>query len=215
MMKPLMKRLALPVFLCLLPMVLGLYLYPQLPEQIPSHWSFDGTVDGYMSKDGMVFGMPLFMASMTVFVSFMLTQDPKRRNQAGAMQVLSLWLCPVMGVLLVPLSLYIALGYDLPITVVVCGFVGVLLVIVGNYLPKSKQSYTVGIRLPWTLNSEENWNRTHRLAGKVWVIGGLALVVMACFIGRVSWFSEIFMMILVSLSLIPTGYSYHLYRKGI
>ena len=56
---------------------------------------------------------------------------------------------------------------------------GMLLVITGNYLPKSKQNYTVGIKLPWTLNSQDNWNKTHRFAGYLWMAGGAFMILTA------------------------------------
>ncbi len=88
----------------------------------------------------------------------------------------------------------------------------VLFIIFGNYLPKTKQSYSMGIKLPWTLNSEENWNRTHRLSGFLWVIGG-ALFLMLTFFGW--WNLYVLLGIVLAMALIPTVYSYLLYRKGI
>ena len=89
---------------------------------------------------------------------------------------------------------------------------GVLFIILGNYLPKTKHSYSMGIKLPWTLNSEENWNRTHRLSGFLWVIGG-ALFLMLTFFGW--WNLYVLLGIILAMTLIPTVYSYLLYRKGI
>ena len=83
--------------------------------------------------------------------------------------------------------------------------------IIGNYMPKTKQSYTMGIRLPWTLHSEENWNRTHRLAGFLWVLGGLYFIVMS-FVG---WTPAGFLIPLAVMVLVPTVYSYVLYKRGI
>jgi len=88
---------------------------------------------------------------------------------------------------------------------------GLLFILIGNYLPKTKQSYTMGIKLPWTLASEENWNRTHRLAGFLWVLGGVYFIVMS-FIG---WSLIAFLIPLAVMVLIPAVYSYLLYRKGI
>ena len=87
---------------------------------------------------------------------------------------------------------------------------GILFTVIGNYMPKAKQSYTMGIKLPWTLNSEENWNRTHRLAGFVWSVGGLLMIVNG-FVQWV-WLSEI---IVFAMIFIPIVYSFVLYRKGI
>ena len=88
---------------------------------------------------------------------------------------------------------------------------GVLFVLIGNYLPKTKQSYTLGIRLPWTLASEENWNRTHRLGGVLWVLGGLYFIVMSFF----PWNLAAFLIPILLMALVPTVYSYLLYRRGI
>lgn len=216
-MKPWYKSMLLPLVLSLLPMTFGLALYDQLPAQIPSHWQFDGTVDGYMPKVAMVFGMPLFLAAMTGFVAFMLTHDPKKANQAQALKALSLWIGPVLSLLLIPLSLLTALGYALPIVTIVTTFVGVLFIILGNFLPKTKQNYTMGIRLPWTLNSTENWNRTHRFAGKVWVLGGLMFVVCnlaAALLGATN-LSSVGFCVITALALLPCGYSYWLFKQGI
>ena len=90
-------------------------------------------------------------------------------------------------------------------------FIGLLMIGMGNYLPKSKQSYTMGVKLPWTLNSEENWNRTNRLAGWMWMAGGILLVVNGAF--AVS--SYMVFAVLIVISGIPAAYSYWLYRKGI
>ena len=85
-----------------------------------------------------------------------------------------------------------------------------LFVILGNYLPKMKQSYTVGIKLPWTLNSEENWYRTHRFAGVVFMLAGM-IVLVAGFIEQI-W---IVLAIIFAAAMIPSVYSYVLYKKGI
>ena len=88
---------------------------------------------------------------------------------------------------------------------------GIVFIVVGNYLPKCKQSYTVGIKLPWTLNDEENWNRTHRMGGKLWVASGIILLL--------SMLLPASAMVVVVLAVIgvavfvPTVYSYLLFRE--
>jgi len=88
--------------------------------------------------------------------------------------------------------------------------VGLTLAIIGNYLPKCKQNYTIGIKIPWTLNSEENWNRTHRFAGRLWMVCGLAIMLTG-FIGGF-W---VFLPIVLLMVLVPFLYSYILYRRGV
>ena len=83
-------------------------------------------------------------------------------------------------------------------------------IVMGNYLHKVKQNFTIGIRLPWTLASEENWNRTHRMASWIFVLGGIIMVIN----GFVQSYWLLFS-ILIVLFLIPCIYSFVLYKKGI
>ena len=95
--------------------------------------------------------------------------------------------------------------------------VGFLFVVLGNYMPKLQQNYTVGIKLPWTLNSEENWYRTHRLGGKLFMVGGFLIMVEGVFSSVLS--EEItfivLMVILMVCTVIPLGYSFWLFKKGV
>ena len=101
-----------------------------------------------------------------------------------------------------------ALGCEIDVEVIMPLVMGVLFLVIGNLLPKCRQSYTMGIKLPWTLNNEENWNKTHRFGGKVWVAGGIIILATA-FIGSF-W---ILMGVLLIMVTVPTLYSYLLYRK--
>ena len=101
-----------------------------------------------------------------------------------------------------------AMGQVMHIELIMPLFMGVLFVVIGNLLPKMRQSYTMGIKLPWTLNNEENWNKTHRLAGKLWVGGGIVIMATA-FLGSF-W---IMIGILTLMVIVPTVYSYCLYKK--
>ena len=80
--------------------------------------------------------------------------------------------------------------------------------IIGNYLPKCKQNYTVGIKTPWTLNNEEVWNKTHKISGYLWVIGGF-IITISSFIG----FESIMLVVLIIIAFVPIVYSYILYKK--
>ncbi|MBQ2323520.1 MAG: SdpI family protein, partial [Oscillospiraceae bacterium] len=122
------------------------------------------------------------------------------------------WICPVVSVLAGGLTLAWGLGYELRIERIVPIFVGLMFIIVGNYLPKTKQSYTMGIKLPWTLNSAENWNRTHRLAGFLWILGGALLLICSLLHVFSIW---VLTGVLILMAVVPMVYSYILYRKGI
>ena len=87
---------------------------------------------------------------------------------------------------------------------------GVVFIAIGNYLPKCKQNYTIGIKISWTLASEENWNKTHRLAGWVWVGGGIVMMLSGFF--GILWLTFLPVAIMV---LVPLVYSYILHKKGV
>jgi uncharacterized membrane protein len=121
---------------------------------------------------------------------------------------LVLWICPVLGLVLNCLVYSTALGYAVDVEIIMPLLVGLMFIIVGNLLPKCRQSYTMGIKLPWTLANEENWNKTHRLGGKLWVVGGIVTMATA-FVGSF-W---ILLGVLIVMVAAPTIYSYCLYRK--
>jgi uncharacterized membrane protein len=113
---------------------------------------------------------------------------------------------------IVPITLFKALGADIPIQIIAPVLVGVVLVVIGNYSPKTKQNPVAGIRISWTLESEENWRRTHRFAGYLWMIGGFVLIVNAF----LSWFwIPVFFGVIIVMVAAPFLYSYYLHRKGI
>ena len=198
---------------CLLPIIPGLLLWDQLPDQLIIHWDAAGEPNGYVPKAIGVFGLPLLMCGINLLLQFGLRTDPKIENASKTLVLLAKWIIPVLTLILMPITLFASMGVPIPIQVIVPVFLGVLLIAIGNYLPKSKQSYTVGIRLPWTLHSEENWNRTHHLAGYLWILGGVLLLFCA-FLPAV-WFLPLLVILLILVAGIPFIYSYGLYRKGV
>jgi uncharacterized membrane protein len=196
---------------CLLPLILSIALYDKLPDQVAVHFNTAGEPDNYASKFFAAIGLPLIMAAINIVTHVMLDSDPRRMNASAAIKYLSKWLIPALTVILMPITLFIALGYDIPVQIIVPAFVGVIIAAIGNYLPKCKQNYTVGIKLPWTLNSEENWNRTHHMAGYLWIIGGLFLILGSCLRAPGTFLAAV----IILIALIPSFYSYWLYRKGI
>ncbi len=203
------KTMILTCLLCLLPMALGLYFYKELPDQMPIHWNAAGEVDGYAPKALAVFGFPVLFAALEVLMFFVILNDPKKQNQSNIMRQLGFWSLPVIGIIVYTATIFSGMGYNLPITTIVMILVGVLFIIVGNYMPKAKQNYTIGIKLPWTLDDTENWNKTHRLGGFLWVIGGIVFLIGAFLPGgAVLTLATALVMVLV-----PTGYSYMLYCK--
>ena len=210
MIKKHLKTLIITSILTLLPILAGLYLWNTLPEQVPSHWDVNGEIDGWSSKPFFVFGLPCIMLAAQWLCVLGTAADPKKANHSDKVLHLVLWIIPVLSIILSAMTYMVALGHSVRVEVIMPLIIGLVFTIIGNYMPKCKQSYTVGIKIPWTLDSEENWNRTHRFAGRLWLVCGLGIMLTA-FVGGF-W---VFLPIVLVMVIAPTVYSYLLHRKGI
>lgn len=148
------------------------------------------------------------MAALQVLVVVVTMADPKVKNVAAKPFGLLLWICPLVSLFCGTVTYAKALALPVDINLVGGLFLGLIFLVMGNYLPKCKQTYTVGIRLPWTLADEDNWAYTHRLAGKVWTIGGLVILVLTFL--RLPALQFVVILVLV---LIPTAASFLYARR--
>ena len=194
----------------LIPILIGLLLWDQLPEQLPSHWGINGEVDGWASKTTAVFLMPCMLLALHWLCVFASCSDPKSKSYPPKVFQLVLWICPGVSLLINTMVYAAALDFPLDVELLMPLFMGALFIVIGNLLPKMRQSYTIGIKLPWTLHNEENWNKTHRFGGKVMVAGGVFILSTAVWGNFWILFGT-----LVLMMLLPTIYSYRLHRKQI
>lgn len=208
MIKKNLPKLIITSLIILIPIVIGLILWDKLPDQVPMHWNAQGEVDSYGTKFQAVFLMPLVLVAFHWICILGTSLDPKKQNINDKMVTLVLWIIPIISLLCNSMMYATALGHKVNVEIIMPLFMGALFVVIGNYMPKCKQSYTVGIKLPWTLDNEENWNKTHRLAGFLWVIGGVIIMATA-FLGAF-W---LFFIVLIPMVVIPFVYSYLLYKK--
>ena len=212
MLKKYRKTLIITTIITLLPILAGLILWEKLPEQIPMHFNAAGEVDGWASKPVGVFVMPLVLVAIEWLCAIgSFKMDPKANNLNEKVMGLVLWFIPVLSVLMSVLVYGTALGKEMNVQVVIPLLMGLLFIAIGNWLPKCKQTYTLGIKLPWTLNDEDNWNRTHRFAGPIWVVCGMIIMVCAIFGGAFLW---VMLAAFVVMIIAPTVYSYLLFRKA-
>ena len=174
------KSLLLLTSLCILaPVCAGIALWGRLPDHVPTHFNFSGEADGWSGKPFAVFGLPLFLLTVHLVCAFAVFHDPKGRNLNRKLVSLTLWICPAVSLFVAAVTYPNALGYAMDVTFCASLLTGALFIAGGNHLPKCRQNYTVGIKLPWTLADEDNWNRTHRLAGPLWIAGGFLMIVSA------------------------------------
>jgi len=211
------KKGFLAVVFTLLPFGYAIYLYPSLGDQIPIHFNIEGKADGWASRNS-IFIMPVIMGFVSVFTFLLLTNiekfDPKARA-ANIKDTLSPVAIFISGILCA-LTLVVLFGIShehTPIDQLLFGVLGLLFIGMGYYMPNMKQNYFAGYKLPWTLENEENWKKTHGLAGKYWIAGGALQVLLAIFLsGEILFY--IFMTITILVSLFPILYSYSLFKKN-
>lgn len=209
MIKKNLPKLIITSLITLIPILIGVILWDKLPDQVPVHWNMSGEVDDYATKTQAVFAMPLVLVAFQWICVLGTSLDPKKQNISDKIFTLVLWIIPIISLLCNSMVFATALGHKVSVEIIMPLFMGALFVVIGNYLPKCKQSYTVGIKIPWTLDDEENWNKTHRLAGFLWVIGGV-IIMSTAFLGAF-W---LFFVVLIPMVLIPFIYSYCLYKKN-
>ncbi|MBY5034010.1 DUF1648 domain-containing protein [Streptococcus gallolyticus] len=204
------RLLVLTSLICLLPIVFGLLVWKQLPTQVPTHFGFSGEADGYSSKIEAVFILPLILLALHIFTIVFTAISPKSSNVGPKITKIIYWMLPLLALLVQVSTFLVALGYLKNPSQLIIGSISLLFIILGNYLPKLRQNYTVGIKLPWTLNDEKNWNRTHRMAGKVWVVCA-SLSLLTCLFPTLTPY--IFLPSIALMILVPVIYSYQISKK--
>ncbi len=198
----------------LLPMVVGFIMWNSLPDKMPMHFGADGAADGFGYKGMVIVLIPLIILLLHWVCMLSMFLSAKNKNQDKAIMRVAIWIMPSIG-LLVNGALYsvafnktMSMGsYIIPIVI------AFMFIFMGNVLPKAVQNRTFGIKLPWTLDNEENWNKTHRFTGKVWVLGGIAIIFMLLLPDDVMIISA--MVVLTLAVLLPCIYSYALYKSQL
>jgi uncharacterized membrane protein len=193
----------------ILPLFIGLILWNKLPDKIVTSFGWYGEANGYNSKAFAVFGLPLILLLVNLICIIATSADPRRNNISNGMFSLVISIVPICSVICGVCIYGNAMGYVLKVENIMSIFIGVLFIVLGFILPRCKQNYTIGIKLPWTLHDEDNWNKTHKLAGKVWIIGGVVMVFVGLLQSKVLFFS-----VIAALVLIPTVYSFLLYKNN-
>ena len=211
MIKKNIKALVISSIVILLPMAAGLLLWDKLPQQFVTHWGVDGQPDGWAGKPMAVFGMPLLMLAVQWICVLATAADKRNQNQTAKAMNMVLWIIPVISIVSSGMIYGVACGMEFNANMLLPILMGAMFLFVGNYLPKCKCNHTIGIKLPWTVSNEENWNATHRLGGRVWVAAGVLMIACAFLPGN--WTAILVLLIAAVAVAVPTVYSYVYYRK--
>lgn len=160
--------------------LLSAWAWGQLPAgaQVPIHWGIDGHADGYASKEIGLLLLPLTAAGIAALLAVIPRFEPRRANlERSGKAYGAIWIVIVALIGAThALAVAVALGAVLDVTRLILTGTGVLFVVIGNFLPKVRPNYLMGIRTPWTLASDLSWVRTHRVGGRLFVVEGFALI---------------------------------------
>lgn len=201
-------KIMISFIITLLPMFFGFAVWDRLPENIATSFGWNGEVAGYSSKMFAVAGLPVILTFLNFICIVATSADPRKKNIDGKVFSVVISIVPVCA-LICGFCIYAnALGYRVSVEKIMPVFLGIIFLILGFLLPECKQNYTIGIKLPWTLHDEENWDKTHKFAGKLWIIGGIAMIIAGLF--NLMLLS---MSVISAIVIIPIVYSYSLYRN--
>jgi uncharacterized membrane protein len=192
--------------------VIGVYYYPQMPEQMASHWNAKGQVDDHISRFWGMFLIPITLVGLALLFIAIPRIDPLRENiekfrryyDGFVILFLMFMIFVYFQTILWNTGIKISPNAYLPIAV------GPLFIGIGILCENTRRNWFIGIRTPWTLSSDRVWDKTHRMAGKLFKIAGVIAIVGILFQDYAVFF------ILVPALLVATyttAYSYFEYKK--
>ncbi len=204
----------LPIIaIVLLPFFYLGYLWNDLPNKVPIHWNMKGEIDRYGDKLELLL-IPLCLPLLTYVIFLIIPKiDPKNKLQrmGGKFQKIKFLLTIFMSVLAL-FIVYLAKNQSFDNSNYIVLLIGLLYLILGNYFKTVKANYFIGIRTPWTLENEMVWKKTHKLAGKMWFVGGMIVVISSLLLDNQVNF-KLFIIITGIISLVPIAYSYIIHQK--
>lgn len=197
----------------LLPFIYLTYLWNSLHEKVPIHWNYKGEIDDWGTKYSLI-GVAFLLPVLTYVLMLLIPKiDPKKRIElmGGKYYQIKFVLVVFMSILSL-FFIHSSKSQTLSSPILVFVLIGLLFMALGNYFKVIKQNYFLGIKTPWTLESEEVWKLTHILAGKLWIIGGLLIVIFSLVIPENINF-YFFITITAIISIVPIVYSYLIFKK--
>lgn len=197
-----------------LPFIYLATIYNSLPQEVPIHFNWRGEADDWADKT-MLFLLP---AGLGLFIYFLMLTvpsiDPKKKIQEMGSKYFNFRLILTIFFSILSIYLiYVTKEGSLQNPNILVSLIGLLFIMMGNYFQTVRPNYFVGIRTPWTLENEQVWKKTHRLAGKIWVAGGVVIMILGFLLSNVTAMLIAFFSIVFIIVLIPVVYSYLEFQK--
>jgi uncharacterized membrane protein len=200
----------------ILPIAYFIFIYPSLPSKIPLHFGMDGTPDRYGQRQELF--IPQAILSIVPLCIYLLMRylpqiDPKQPAKYSANTYQKIALGTILFVAAINIVvLYASLTGTLKGGKLLLPLISLFFAFLGNIMYSIKPKYFAGIRTPWTLESEDTWRATHRLASKMWFGGGLLLAILTFLLSN-KMATFVFLSGTVVLALVPTIYSFVYFKK--
>jgi uncharacterized membrane protein len=216
-MKKSTPNLLLALVILAVPFAYAAFIYPTLPQTIPTHFNMKGEADAFGERSTIFLG-PGILSGVGLFTFLLLSNikniDPKKfkAEDEGMFKKLALFLVSIMSLLGLIIT-FASTAPKLNITNLLLPLLGISFAIMGWYMPKIHQNYFAGIKLPWTLENVDNWNATHKVAGKVWMYGGIVQAIGTLILPSVAAFI-VFIASTLIMVIIPTVFSYRMFKRG-
>lgn len=194
-------NLILTVIAFLIPII----LYSKLPYAIPCQSSMStGTVTNYMNKPIGAFFLPLIMALIWIGMLYLPKIDPRKSHYAKFARSYGLILCLILTFFFVLqiIIILVSLGFNVPVNTIIPFALGILIIVIGNYMPKSKSNFFYGIKTPWTLSSETSWKKTHKLGRILFILTGLLICISSLFLSGSITYTVVLISIILSVIIV-------------
>lgn len=190
------------------------YWYHQLPAQVPTHWNIAGEVDGYTTPSGhtwLFLGLIIGLYLLFLAIPYLEPRKDHLKKSLGFLYLLKNYMLLFFTSMFAYISYASTINTTFDITTYISIAIGILFILIGNYLTQVKSNFLMGIRTPWTLSSDDNWTKTHRLGAITFILAGLLFIISAFFQGELSFIVPIISVILAAI--VPVAYSYWLYTQ--
>ncbi len=201
------------ILLVIASIVLSFYFYAHFPERAVTHWDFRGVPNGWSGRGGAAFGIMAFMPGLYLMFLLLPLIDPKKERYAEFAKVFQAFkniLLTLFFAIYLISGLY-NMGIPVRVEFWVPWLIGLLMILLGNYLGKIKRNWFMGIRTPWTLSSDNVWNKTHRVGGWAFILFGVCIIIspnLSPFWGTVIFTAGVLVAVVGTIL-----YSYIVYRQ--
>lgn len=194
-------------------LIMAIFTYTQASKEIAIHWDINGTADGYAPKLFLLL-IPFLIPLVDLFLILFFHLDPRKKNMqksTAGYNTMRLLIASVLFTCTIMTCLEALQPGMIKIDTIAPFLMGLMIMIIGNILPKIHSNYTIGIRNRWTLENENIWRRTQRLSGRLWFGSGIVICILSFFI--TSNFFILSLAIIITIIILPNIYAYYLYQK--